>query len=261
MFKEDLILLLKYADEYNRGLEWFSWDNWFEEDVFVGTPEGIPKGMDWVMHETRLKATAKTVVRKARYTDLKDILDFYVRKGKSYSLMKRELYYHFLLGSVYSIYNASSEVVGSFSVSLSKMTDYYSPCIEDILYSKKYYLAMKYALSILLNNIKRKSPGLVDTVSISIFYKEDVCDILNHVLECKPNPIPDEYFIDEAQGEMQFYLGVISKISTTKLSGEASLRKYLKATEKGYRQLINKRNEEVRNFVSNDVYEKIKEYM
>lgn len=60
---------------------------------------------------------------------------------------------------------------------------------------------------------------------------------------------------------MQFYLGVISKISTTKLSGEASLRKYLKATEKGYRRLINKRNEEVRNFVSNDVYEKVKEYM
>ena len=42
---------------------------------------------------------------------------------------------------------------------------------------------------------------------------------------------------------------------------EASLRKYLKATEKGYRRLINKRNEEVRNFVSNDVYEKVKEYM
>ena len=259
--KKDLNLLLQYANEYNKSLEWFSWDNWFEDDVFVDTPIGIPSGNDWIEDKDSLKSTAKTVIKKATYNDLQGILNFYLRKGKDYSFMKNRLYINFMIGAVYGIYNSSSEVVGAFTVAFDRVTDCYSPVIDNVLYSKKYYMAMRDVLSLCIENIKKKIPGLVCPIATGIFYKDDVCNILDVILINKPHVVSDEYITLEARDEIKMYLGFLSRSNNVKASIERSLDSYCKVTEKGYKPLIEARRKEVRSFVSKDVYKQIKEYL
>lgn len=253
--EENTLLLLEYAEEYNREFEWFSWDNWFEDDMFVMTPKGLPEGDDWIKHKESLKLTTKVVVKKAWYSDLQGILDFYIKRGNVDSnFIKKELNFFFLTGAVYAIYNASSEVVGAFCVSIAGVIEDYTPCITHILYSKKYHLAMQEVLSLLMNNIKKKSLSLAYAYVFSIYEEEGAYDVLNKVVSGGLRSIPNSEV--KKQG-IRMYFGASAKSNTIKGIGTDRLAKMIRKNAIGYKNLLNNRKEELRRVLSNDLFNDI----
>lgn len=253
---ESLLLLLEYIEEYKEEFNWFTWNNWFEDETFVLTPKGMPVSEDWIKHKESLRLSEKVTVKKAWYSDLDKILDFYRRKTRNdVEFIKKELIYHFTCGSVYAIYNSSAEVVGAFCVGIYDSIETYLPCILHIVYSKKYHLAMLETLSILMNNIRRKTPGLYYGYVFAIYKEDSAYNILKKLISGRDLVNTTDQCMEKYG--FSRYFGASTKSKSYNCISTNKLVKELHKNAKNYNELLIKRRETIKRLLPKDIYDAI----
>ena len=265
--QESLLALIDYADEFCEKTDWFSWDNWYEDDQNIFTPDGIPDKKDWVKYKNSLRLTPKIVLKKATYNMLDSICEFYVKNAgcrrlskSEQEVIKKNVGDCFLLGSIYLLQNSCQEILGVFCVCLNTFLEapntefereltlpfVFYPCVK-----KRYQEYLYEALNILISNVLDKCPNPIGGVMFRVMnnqkYAYDVVKNIRNtrlLLEEEDTTLFANYSFSTDTETMLFVKG-------------EDLDKYILDQSNSYKLLVKQREKVLKRLLSYDNYNKL----
>lgn len=250
---ESLLVLLEYIEEYKKEFNWFTWNNWCEEDMFITVPQGVPSAKNWLKNKDSCRFSNKVILKKACYSDLHKILEFYVKMGYNKQFIEKELGYQFLIGSVYFMSNSFGEILGALCVALDNSLGYVYPKINHIAYKSKYVLACIDLLNKIIGSIVKFSKE--DFVPISFSLKEDIDKqevIKKMTVQYSPVKLVEDGIISY---HIVRYKG---SLYSKQLDNVESFIEYCKKNEDSFSDLVKFRREDLKNLLPTYIYNRLK---